>query len=354
MYHLASKLRRLAHLTLAGWVLLRCAHPVCAWDYEGHRLINQLALATLPTNFPAFVWSEPARERIAFLGGEPDRWRNTPELSLKHGNSPDHYLDLEALRDYDLEPARLSPFRYEFLAHLAGIRRAHPERFVRIDPAKDADRTEALPGFLPWAIVEHFAKLKSAFSALNAYVDAGTPEEVANAQGNVLYYMGVLGHYVGDAAQPLHTTVHHHGWVGPNPRRYTTNYAFHAWIDGGFLEKAGLDRAAWFPRVRPATLLGPKERSGATTDIFTKVMAFIVEQHAQVEPLYELDRKGQLSLAQSDGAEGRAFLAGQLLRAAQLLGDLWLTAARHAPVDAYLRKRLAERNAQTAEAASAP
>ena len=26
-----------------------------AWDYEGHRAANQLALASLPTNFPAFV-----------------------------------------------------------------------------------------------------------------------------------------------------------------------------------------------------------------------------------------------------------------------------------------------------------
>jgi hypothetical protein len=343
-----------AGLALAGWVMFLAVHRVSGWDYEGHRLINQLALATLPTNFPAFVFSAQAQERVAFLGGEPDRWRNTPELALRHCHGPDHYLDLEALRDYELEAARLSPFRYEFLVQLAEIRRAHPERFVQIDPAKDADRTEALPGFLPWAIVEHFAKLKSAFSALNAYAEAGTPEEVANAQSNVLYYMGVLGHYVGDAAQPLHTTVHHHGWVGPNPRRYTTNYAFHAWIDGGFLEKAGLDQEALFRRVRPARLLGRHERNGATADLFPTVVRFLVEQHAQVQPLYELDRKGQFSLARSDGAEGRAFLAGQMLQAAQFLGDLWLTAARHAPPDAYLNKRLSERNARRQEAASSP
>ena len=26
-----------------------------AWDYEGHHAVNELALASLPTNFPAFV-----------------------------------------------------------------------------------------------------------------------------------------------------------------------------------------------------------------------------------------------------------------------------------------------------------
>lgn len=343
---------RLASFVLAGWGALVSLPDSLAWDYDGHRLINQLALATLPTNFPAFVFSAEARERIAFLGGEPDRWRNTPELALKHCNGPDHYLDLELLRDYALEPARLSPFRYEFLAHLARVRYEQPVRFGEVDPATDPARTEALPGFLPWAIVEQFGRLKSAFSALNAYAQAGTPEEVANARGNVLYYMGVLGHYVGDAAQPLHTTVHHHGWVGPNPRGYTTNYAFHAWIDGGFFEKAGLDREALFHRLRAARLFGRQERNGATSEVFEKVMAFIVEQHAQVEPLYELDRQGQLSPARGDCAKGRDFLAGQMLRAAGLLGDLWLTAARHAPADTYLRKRLAERNARSAEAPS--
>ena len=68
-----------------------------AWDYEGHRIVNQLALASLPTNFPSFVRTPAVSERVAFLAGEPDRWRNTPDLSLKHFNGPDHYLDIEGL-----------------------------------------------------------------------------------------------------------------------------------------------------------------------------------------------------------------------------------------------------------------
>src|SRR5437879_13524345 len=66
-----------------------------AWDYEGHRIVNQLALASLPTNFPSFVHASAASERVAFLAGEPDRWRNTPDLPLKHFNGPDPYLDIE-------------------------------------------------------------------------------------------------------------------------------------------------------------------------------------------------------------------------------------------------------------------
>ena len=76
-------------LALVAWGgLLSSVLTGRAWDYEGHRTVNQLALDSLPTNFPAFVFTAAARERIAFLGGEPDRWRNTPDLTLKHCNGP--------------------------------------------------------------------------------------------------------------------------------------------------------------------------------------------------------------------------------------------------------------------------
>src|SRR5262245_59333528 len=87
---------------------------VRAWDYEGHRVVNQLALASLPTNFPSFVRSPDVQERIAFLAGEPDRWRNVPdEFPLGHASGPDHYLDMESLAEHDLTPATLPMFRYD-------------------------------------------------------------------------------------------------------------------------------------------------------------------------------------------------------------------------------------------------
>jgi hypothetical protein len=86
-------------IIIASSAFLVSAGSAVAWDYEGHRTVNQLALASLPTDFPAFVFSPEARERIAFLAGEPDRWRNTPDLALRHINSPDHFIDLEDLED---------------------------------------------------------------------------------------------------------------------------------------------------------------------------------------------------------------------------------------------------------------
>ncbi|MES1167982.1 MAG: hypothetical protein ABUL61_02310, partial [Oleiharenicola lentus] len=49
-------------------------------------------------------------------------------------------------------------------------------------------------------------------------------------------------------------------------------------------------------------------------------------------------------------AEGRAFIEGQLLTGGQMLGRLWLTAWKTAPVDTYLRTQLAKRQGKTAPA----
>lgn len=330
---------------LALVILLVAARPGRAWDYEAHRVVNQLALAALPTNFPAFVRAPGAAERIAFLGGEPDRWRNmTGDLTLSHFNGPDHYLDLEDLQHAGLTPETLPIFRYDLVAKVALARAAHPERFPPIDSARNADHTRELPGFLPWAIVEYCGKLRSGFSYLKAFREhGGTPEEIANAEANLLYLMGVMGHFIGDAAQPLHTTKHHHGWVGENPRGYTSWPGIHQWIDGDFFRKTGgVEARPLLPKIRPAKIFGDPTRP---EEFFRDVMAFLLETHRQVEPLYQLHKEGKL-LAESEHVQaGRAFLEAQLVRAGQWLGDLWFSAWQQASEDKYLIRKLQERSA---------
>ena len=330
--------------------LFALIHISSAWDYEGHRAVNQLALASLPTNFPAFVLTPEAKERIAFLAGEPDRWRNTPDLPLKHYSFPDHYMDLEQLADYGLKPEMLPPFRYDFVGQLALIRDAHPAKFPPPAAGKNEDHTRELVGLLPWAIVENYAKLKSGFSYLKAFQEAGgTPEEIANAQANIIYTMGVMGHYVGDASQPLHSTIHHHGWVGENPHGYTTNSHFHAWIDGGFFEKIGGANVKGLEgRLRPAQMVLINGHTARPEEMFQAAMMFIVDNNKLVEPLYELDKEGKLTGEGEKGLEGRAFLEGQLVKSGQLLGDIWYSAWEQAPPDTFLKAQLAKRKAAPA------
>ncbi len=319
-----------------------------AWDYEGHRVVNQLALASLPKDFPAFAFSSNTEERIAFLAGEPDRWRNvSDELPLVHCNGPDHYIDLESLDEYGLTPQTLPIFRYEFAAKLGAARALHPDKFPAIDPTKNRDHTRELIGFLPWAIVEYEGKLKSEFSYLKAYEqNGGTPDEIANAHDNVIYTMGVMGHFVGDAAQPLHTTIHHHGWIGANPNGYTTNRSIHQWIDGGYFMKTGGVKAdALRVKIQPAKLVGDRANPEI---LFRQVMDYIVASHNELDPLYRLEKEGKLSAEGEKGLEGKVFLEGQLVKAGQMLGDIWYSAWKQAPEDRYLKQELLQR--QTAKA----
>ena len=315
-----------------------------AWDYEGHHAINELALVPLPKDFGGFILTPALKHRIAFLGGEPDRWRNMGDLPLKNVNGPDHYIDLEDLKLYGLTPETLPLMRYDFAADIARARAAHPERFPAIDPTRDADHTRELDGFLPWAITENYAKLKSCFSYLKTFQKyGGTPEEIANAEANVVYVMGVMGHFVGDGSQPLHTTVHYNGWVGDNPHGYTTNQRFHAWIDGGyFRQTGGIKVEALVDRIHPAERIA---NADLPDGMFRAAVAYLVEQNKLVEPLYELEKEGKLTGEGDKGLEGRPFLEGQLVKAGQMLGNIWYTAWLEAPEDQYLETQLEQRNA---------
>jgi hypothetical protein len=338
-------MKRLSAAALALLTFLPVSVQIAqAWDYEGHRTVNLLALASLPTNFPAFVREPAAEERIGFLAGEMDRWRNSPDLPLQHYSFPDHYLDMEELSDYGLNPETLPIFRYDLVAQLALIRKAHPEKFRAVDGEHNRDHTRELIGFLPWAIAESVGKVKSGFSYLHTFEEAGTPEEVTNAKENIIYMMGVMGHLAGDASQPLHTTIHHHGWVGSNPNHYSTNHTFHSWIDGGYLKKTGgIDLAALKARLRPARAITINGRPAKPEEMFQVAMLFVLDQNKLVEPLYQLDKEGKLSGEGEKGLEGKAFLEGQLLKSAQLLGDFWVSAWQQAPPDTFLKAQLAKR-----------
>lgn len=343
-------------LALFAIIVTSFAAPCArAWDYEGHRIVNRAALAALPADFPAFVREPAAAERIAFLSGEADRWRNMQDLPLKHCASPDHYFDYEQVADAGLDVKTMPDLRYVFMARFAAGRAAHIDKFLPIDKEKNADCTAEWPGFAPWAITEYYAKLKSGFSYLKVYQEIGTPAEIANAQANIIYIMGVMGHYVGDCAQPLHLSVHHNGWVGENPKDYTRWSGFHAWIDGGFANKSGIKAEEILPRVTPAKPMSMAANPGGRDPMFAAVVDYISAQHAFVEPLYQLEKSGALKgdVAATSG-EGKKFLEDRLLTGGQALGAIWLTAWKEAGPDEYLRAQLEKRRAASAPPPAVP
>ncbi len=315
-----------------------------AWYEPGHRIINRLAIDALPPDFPSWVREPVVTERIVFLSQEPDRWRRTRELLLQHDNAPDHVVDFDQIAWAGIDPSTLTPFRYEFVAQFLKGRAAHADRFPAVDQANDPNHSLGLPGFLPWAIAEYYAKLQVQFSYLKAYERYGTTEEIANARADVVYVMGVMGHFVGDGSQPLHTTVHNRGWVGPNPNNYATN-DIHALIDGAFIAKAVITLDELAPRVVPARSLDMASRSDGRDPVFVDVIDYLLATRAAVEPMYQLLRDKKLVDGGPGSREGRAFIDGRLIAAGEMLGSLWLTAWQQAAPDTYLQSTLIQRRA---------
>ena len=317
-----------------------------AWDHVGHSTVNQLALAALPADFPAFVREPAAAERIVFLANVPDRQRNVdPWLKQVGASWTDHFLDIEQLPEAGLDPRTVSSFRYDFVVAFAAGRAAHPERFRAVDPAKNADHTREWAGFAPWAIAEWCQKIRSAFAYLKAYEEmGGTPAEIANARADAIYAMGILGHYVGDCAQPLHTTDKFNGWTGPNPKGYTIWNGFHSWIDGGLIAKAGITADSLKSRMTPAEALPATTPPDGRDPIFIAAMDYILASHELVEPLYQMEKDSLLGNGDKPiTPEGRAFIEGRLTTGGAMLAKLWVTAWKSAPVDTYLRAQLAKR-----------
>ena len=343
---------RLAIRVLLPWLFL--APLARAWDYEGHRIVNQLALASLPPEYPQFVHAAANRERVAFLSGEPDRWRNVPDLPIKHYNGIDHYCDLEYIPEAGLDWATVPSLRYDFVVQFAAGRKAHEQNFAPIDPAKNSDHTREWPGFVPWAITEYYGKLRASFSSLKVFEELGTPDEIMNAQANVLYLMGVMGHYVGDGAQPLHTTKHHNGWVGANPQGYTTWPGLHSWIDGGIIAKVAIRAPSLLARVKTAHPIALAARPDGRDPMFAAVVDYLQSEHKYVEWVYQLEKAGKLGQGEQGvvADETRAFIEARLVDGGQMLGAIWLTAYRNAIPDTYLRSSLIRR--QTGAAESVP
>lgn len=304
---------------LAGLVLLiaSAASPASAWDAHGHRTITYLALDGLPSDFPAWAHESPGRHQVAYQSNEADRWRGSRMDYLAHENSPDHYLDVDLLEPFGLTLAKLPKLRYEYLRALVLAKHEHPDTVPPYDAAGDRARTKEWPGLLPYAIVEHYAKLQSSFQTvriLEKLNDPARQHQLAQARANAIYHMGVLGHFVGDAAQPLHTTKHFNGWVGANPNEYTTSNKFHAFIDGDVLDVHGLTYATMRDPMRYDRRVDPR-------DPWNDALALIGRSFDQVEPLYKLERDRELTQA-----PGKELIRTQLSDAAATLAAFYRAA----------------------------
>jgi hypothetical protein len=275
------------------------AGPARAWGDRGHELVNEAAARGLPASAPDFLRENVAR--LTYLGPEPDRWKLRDLEAMTKGTSSDHYIDLELATGVDPhDPPRN---RYEYSRRL-------------IANGQQPDKV----GFGPYRAVEMAERLEAAVLAYES-VDPSHPDadlRREQAKQDIIYVAGVLGHYVGDLANPHHTTVQFNGWKGDNPEGFATDGGTHARFESHFIDALG-------PRLVVPAL--PPARDDV--DYVRAVWDLVLESNGLVKDLYRLDKRGAFTPGDEDtpaGREGCAFAAQRMARGAQVLRDIWVTA----------------------------
>lgn len=333
---------RITTRTLAAFTFLCLPlnlRPAAAWDENGHAIVTLLAHDKLPADMPDWLRTPEVRARLVYLSAEPDRWRGQQNVHLDHINKPDHYLDVEDLANFGLTLQTIPQLRREFTDQLAIYRAAHPkEEYRQFGTGRDSDYVNAVPGLLPYKIAELQWKIAASWTQLRTYEahrDHVTRSMIDNEKQNIVYNMGILSHFIGDGSQPLHLTRHHNGWVGDNPHSYTTDRKFHSYIDDGVLEFHRISYDDLIDRAKPAT-------SVSTEKYWHDILAYLKNTHDKVEPLYQLEKTGDLRKE-----KGKQFVEGQLLDAGAMLAGVWDAAYRGAHIDEFRVRRLNERDIKT-------
>ena len=280
-----------ASFVIAVFLVFSLAPPASAWGEEGHRYINRVAAAHMPEDMPAFFRN--AGVRLSFLGPEPDRWRDGKELfkALSEVNGPDHFIDIDKPENFEALPND----RYSYADWLR---------------AKGKDPKDI--GFLPYSILEGYQKIQVLF---RLWRDPQHEAERDQIEQNIIYYAGVVGHYVADGSQPLHTSIHYNGWTtSSNPQLYTRE-PLHWRFEGEYVKA----------QIKPEDFSGLVKTATKLQDPFADIVKYLLQSYAQVPELYRMDKTARWD-ANNRTTDSKKFVTERLAAGAQMLANLWYTA----------------------------
>ncbi|MCU1273248.1 MAG: hypothetical protein JWO48_679 [Bryobacterales bacterium] len=315
--------------------LLLATQDIGAWGVRGHTLANLAAVETIPSNGPAFLKAQKAY--IGHLGTIPDTWRSVAEPYLRISEDANHSWYTEGF-DFMPEPPRS---RTEF------ILRVHDE-YLRISKS-DPERAKLLniryTGLQAYSIIEGYERMKAGmrlyrhvsdrnsqpFSNISslyrqispAFQDAAQVKQMLAT--DIAFYMGWLGHYVADAAMPLHDSIHHDGWVGDNPKEYTRDPNIHGRFESEYVDLIATTEADLLKHV-------PREARHLDNP-WQATLNHSLDARNFVEDVYRLDLSG--AFRDKDNREARELVYKRIAAGATFLRDLaytaWIESAKPVP-----------------------
>lgn len=259
-----------------------------SWGFLVHKTIHQLAVYRLPKKMAPFFY-----ENMNYLvtnAPRPDNRRNQDSTEATR-----HFIDLEM---FGPDAANQMPADWN-----AAMQRYSKDSLVKY-------------GYVPYHVVFMKNKLTDAFRSGNA--------------DSILFYAADLGHYIGDAHVPLHTTANYDGqltnqrglhslWESTVPELDMKQWNLYSKHKADYLPDPG---AAIWTAVRHAATLVPglleKERTVSLD--FTDSRKYVVKT----------SRGREIKSYSTEFATAYARVIApevneQLLRSAELIADFWYT-----------------------------
>jgi len=297
-------------LVLALVLLAASGAPGWAWGGTGHRMIGEVAAGHFPKQIPAFLRSRQAVAQIGLLAQEPDISRNAGQPH-DADSDPGHFVDVSDDGSILGGPK---------LAALPASRRDYDTAL------RAAGTDEYKAGFLPYNIMGGWQQLVKDFALLRRDIaaqkyarkfamTAAEKNSYARSQAVrqllTLRDLGVWAHYVGDAIQPMHASLHYNGWgEGPNPEGFVTTPGLHAKFEAAFVD------AHIRQQDVAAAMRGYRDCSCTLQE---RTQNYLTASQAEVVPLYRLEKAGAFDAATP---EAKRFVIQQIAEGAAMLRDL--------------------------------
>ncbi len=284
-----------------------------AWGPKGHYLINHLAAASLPASLPAFLRTRFADDEITYLGLELDLLKGAGN-SWDAEMDPGHYLDL--IGDGTIQGGlRLDALPATRQAYDSALR-AHG-----LDQYKE--------GYVPYSILQGWEQLRMVFAYWRVdnydavHARTGALRAVSATRARIeeqlaLRDAGVWGHYVADASQPLHVTVHFNGWGKyPNPHGYSNSPHLHDLFETDFVNRFVTETGVE-SRLAPVRILGSSTLAGES-DVLQAIEQYLQASNGTVTELYQINGIGGFTRG---SPQAKAFVEARLAFGAAELRDL--------------------------------
>jgi hypothetical protein len=260
-----------------------------SWGFLVHKTIHQIAVYELPAPLQSFFYTHI--DNLVANAVRPDQRRNSdPTEGTKH------FIDIEM---YGPDAASKMPMEWEKAVAL----------FTKDSLIKY--------GYVPYHIIYMQSKLTEAFKQKN--------------KDSILFYAADLGHYIGDAHVPLHTTVNYDGqltnqkgmhnlWEAAVPEIEIAQYNLYTNHKATYL--ASPQTAIWSALRKGYHMVGfMLETERTVSKNFTEADKF------EIKMWYGKETKAYtLAFAKAYGIALKNTVNERLIESANLIADFWYTA----------------------------